>query len=193
MIDKSSLTTLFTTPYGIIIVICCVIALLPSLGFVSQDYIFGNFMKVNSAINAGEKWRLFTSIFLHADFFHLLFNMYSLFILGGAFMQVFDYLGKSPSLSFIIVFVVAGICGSLASYYFNPSNSLGASGAIFGLIGALFAVALIKGQTDMLMSYAYIIGLNLVFGFLPGSNLDNSGHIGGLLGGIGMGVLLLLI
>jgi rhomboid protease GluP len=189
MIDRS----LFTTPYGIIIIICCVVFALPSFGLVSQDYIWGNFMKVNSAINSGEKWRLFTSIFLHADFFHLLFNMYSLFILGGAFMQVFGYLGKNPNLSFILVFVVAGICGSLASYYFNPSPSLGASGAIFGLIGALFAVALLKGQTEMLMSYAYIIGLNLVFGFLPGSNLDNSGHIGGVLGGMGMGILLLLI
>jgi rhomboid protease GluP len=189
MIDRS----LFTTPYGIIIIICCAIFFLPSLGFVSTEYIWGNFMKVNSAINSGEKWRLFTSVFLHADFFHLLFNMYSLFILGGAFMQVFGYLGKNPNLSFIAVFIVAGICGSLASYYFNPSNSLGASGAIFGLIGALFAVAVLKGQTEMLISYAYIIGLNLIFGFLPGSNLDNSGHIGGMLGGMGMGVLLLLL
>jgi rhomboid protease GluP len=189
MLDRS----LFTTPYGIIIVICCVIFFLPSLGIISQGYIFENFMKINSEINAGEKYRLLTSVFLHGDFFHLLFNMYSLFIIGGGFIQAFNYFGKNANLSFILVFLVAGICGSLVSYYFNSLPSLGASGAIFGLIGALLAMSIIKGQTEILMSYLYLIVMNLVIGFLPGSNLDNSGHIGGLIGGIGMGALLLLI
>ena len=189
MIDRS----LFTTPYGIIIIICCVIFFLPSFGIVSQDYIWGNFMKINSEINAGQKYRLLTSVFLHGDFFHLLFNMYSLFIIGGGFIQAYNYFGKNANLSFILVFLFAGVCGSLASYYFNPANSLGASGAIFGLIGALLAMSVIKGQTEILISYTYLIVINMVVGFLPGSNLDNSGHIGGLLGGIGMGALLLLI
>ncbi len=189
MIDRS----LFTTPFGIIILICCFVFFLPSFGFVSQDYIFTNFMKVNSNINAGEKYRLLTSIFLHGDFFHLLFNMYSLFIIGGGFIQAYNYFGKNANISFILVFLIAGICGSLASYYFNSNDSLGASGAIFGLIGALLAMSIIKGQTEILLSYSYLIVINLVIGFLPGSNLDNSGHIGGLIGGIGIGTLLLLI
>lgn len=189
MIDRS----LFTTPYGIILLICCVIFFLPAFGFVSQSYIFENFMKINSEINAGEKYRLLTSIFLHGDFFHLLFNMYSLFIIGGGFMQAFNYFGKNANVSFVLVYFVAGLCGSLASYYFNPSPSLGASGAIFGLIGALLAMSVIKGQTEILLNYTYLIVINLVVGFLPGSNLDNSGHIGGLIGGISMGTLLLLL
>ena len=72
-------------------------------------------------------------------------------------------------------------------------TSVGASGAIFGLIGAIVAFALYNNQTALLQSLVNVIILNLVIGFSQGSNIDNSGHIGGLIGGGLIGFFLLAI
>ena len=135
--------------------------------------------KVNSLIGLGEFWRLFSAMFLHSDWMHLLFNMMALFILGKDIERFF---GKKK---FLGIYFIAGLMGSAASYLFIPNVSVGASGAIFGLMGAnLFLYKLnplvykrLYG-TDILL----LIGVNLVIGFLR-PNIDMAGHLGGLVGG----------
>ncbi|HAS75029.1 MAG TPA: hypothetical protein DCS67_12865, partial [Clostridiales bacterium UBA8960] len=135
--------------------------------------------KVNALIGLGEFWRLFTAMFLHADLMHLIFNMMALFILGRDIERFF---GKKK---FLVIYFISGLIGSGASYLFIDSVSVGASGAIFGLMGAnLFLYKLnplvykrIYG-TDLLI----LIGVNIVIGFIR-PNIDMAGHIGGLIGG----------
>jgi len=131
-------------------------------------------------IQDGEWYRLFSSIFIHASFIHILFNMYALKILG---YQLESYLGK---LKFTIVFIVSGLVGSLASAVMSNAVSVGASGAIFGLLGSYIYFAynyrLILGnslKTDIIP----VVLINLVIGLLvPG--IDIFAHIGGLVAGL---------
>ena len=135
--------------------------------------------KVNALIGLGEFWRLLTAMFLHADLMHLIFNMMALYILGRDIERFF---GKKK---FLAIYFISGLIGSGASYLFIDSVSVGASGAIFGLMGAnLFLYKLnplvykrIYG-TDLLI----LIGVNIVIGFVR-PNIDMAGHIGGLIGG----------
>lgn len=130
-------------------------------------------------IQAGEIWRLATSMFLHIGIVHLVVNMYSLLIIGR---QLESFLGKWK---FLIVYLGSGIIGSLLSVVIHSSISAGASGAIFGLLGSLlyfgyhyrlYLGAVLKTQVIP------IIILNLLIGFMvPG--IDNFAHIGGLVGG----------
>ena len=138
--------------------------------------------KVNLAIARGQTWRLFTAMFLHIGVFHLLFNLYALNALGP---MVEGYYGH---IRFTAIYVLAGLTGSLASYAFSDAPSAGASGAIFGLAGAIIVYFLryrenfgARGRA-ILQNMLLIIGINLVFG-LSASGIDNWGHIGGLVGG----------
>ena len=129
----------------------------------------------------GELYRLFTSIFLHIGIVHLLCNMYTLFIIGKEIEGLF---GK---LKFIIIYILSGICGSILSIAFNYNTvSAGASGAIFGLLGALlyfgYYYRTYLGATIRSSIIPAII-LNLLIGFTV-SGIDNAAHIGGLIGGI---------
>lgn len=128
----------------------------------------------------GEWWRLFTSIFMHASVLHILFNMYALKILGE---QIESYLGK---LKFFLVFIISGLVGSLSSLIFTNGVSVGASGAIFGLLGSIlyfgYHYRLVLGST-IKNDIIPVIFINLLIGFLvPG--IDIYAHIGGLIGGI---------
>ncbi len=130
-------------------------------------------------VRAGEVWRLLTSIFLHVDILHLLVNMYSLYVIGG---QLETFLGKTK---YLIVFLVSGIVGSLFSCVMHSVSSVGASGAIFGLLGSLlyfgYHYRLYLGSVLRTQVIPIII-INLIIGFrLPG--IDNFAHIGGLVGG----------
>ena len=135
--------------------------------------------KVNALIGLGEFWRLLTAMFLHADFMHLIFNMMALYILGRDIERFF---GKGK---FLAIYFISGLVGSGASYWLVENVSVGASGAIFGLMGAnLFLYKLnplvykrIYGS-DLLI----LIGVNLVLGLIR-PNIDMAGHIGGLIGG----------
>lgn len=131
-------------------------------------------------VQAGEWYRLFTSIFIHASFIHILFNMYALKILG---FQLESYLGK---VKFLVVFIVSGLVGSLASAVMSNAVSVGASGAIFGLLGSYIYFAynyrLILGnslKTDIIP----VVLINLLIGVLvPG--IDIFAHLGGLVAGL---------
>lgn len=143
--------------------------------------------KFNPLITDGEYWRLFTSMFIHIGIIHLIFNLYALFILGKS---VECFFGKTD---FLIIYLISGLWGSLFSYVFNDSISAGASGAVFGLIGALISFFAINkdmfGESGKrtLISTIFIAILNLVIGFST-SGIDNFAHIGGLLGGLSLGV-----
>ena len=132
------------------------------------------------AVRAGQYYRLITGTFIHANIFHLFFNCYALTILGS---QLESFLGKPK---YLVVYLFSAVIGSLFSVTFAGNYySIGASGAIFGLMGSLvyfgyhyrvYLGNVIKSQIIPL------ILMNLGIGFLvPG--IDNSAHIGGLLGG----------
>ena len=137
---------------------------------------------VNSYFVAqGEVWRLITGGFLHGGILHLLFNMYSLYIIGT---QVENFVGKWK---YLAIYLCSMITASLMSCIINPNTvSVGASGAIFGLLGALvyfgyhyriYLGSVLKSQIIPL------IIINLLFGFMV-SGVDNAAHIGGLIGGL---------
>ena len=187
-------------PYLVIIVINVIVFALPYVfnfgGAAGSNNTFLSLgWKENYAILQNGQWyRLLTSMFLHGGTMHLAFNMYSLWDLGGLVNRISIGQEKNSAFVFLAIYFFAGICGGLASMYFNPGTpSVGASGAIFGLIGAVVAYALVNGQTGLLQNLTQVIILNLIIGFSPGSNIDNSGHIGGLIGGGLIGFLLLAI
>ena len=133
-------------------------------------------------VQNGEFYRLFTSMFLHADIVHLLFNMYALYVLGP---QVERYYGKTR---FLLIYFVSGLLGSLFSCVFmnDVTFSLGASGAIFGLLGSIayftyYYRATLQGLLRSQILPVILINLGLGF-FISG--IDVMAHIGGLIGGI---------
>lgn len=132
------------------------------------------------AVRAGQYYRLITGTFIHANIFHLFFNCYALAILGS---QLESFLGKPK---YLIVYLFSALIGSLFSVTFAGNYySIGASGAIFGLMGSLvyfgYHYRVYLGNVVKSQIIPLII-MNLGIGFLvPG--IDNSAHIGGLLGG----------
>jgi rhomboid protease GluP len=130
----------------------------------------------------GEYFRLLTCIFLHAGFIHIICNMYSLFVIGP---QVESFYGK---IKYLFIFLFSGICGSVLSLGFASNNlvSVGASGAIFGLLGSIlyfgyhYRVYLGNALKSQIIP---VIILNLFIGFAI-SGIDNFAHIGGLIGGV---------
>lgn len=135
--------------------------------------------KFNPLILKGEWWRFFTPMFLHFGLTHLVMNMLSLFILGPLVERLF---GK---VRFLLIYFMSGIYGVFASFVFSEGVSAGASGAIFGLFGALLYFGLIQKKFNLRIDLKQIIVLvvfNLGYGLLvPG--IDNYAHIGGLIGG----------
>ena len=143
--------------------------------------------KSNILIQQGEIWRLLTCAFLHANLVHIICNMYSLYIIGPEIQQIYS------TKKYLIIYIISCITSSLLSYFMSPNSiSVGASGGIFGLMGALLAFAIIerhKIQKKYLSSLMQIIGINLFIG-LSIKNIDNFGHIGGLMGGIVVGYII---
>jgi membrane associated rhomboid family serine protease len=134
----------------------------------------------------GQYWRFFTSMFLHTGLFHLAFNMYALYLFGDL---VEDIYGR---MSFVAIYFLSGFLGGVASYAFGSPYviAVGASGAIFGLIGAWAAYNYKRRGTALgsanLRGAAIIVAINLVLGFtIPG--IDNLAHIGGLVAGAAAG------
>jgi rhomboid protease GluP len=141
------------------------------------------------AIREGEYWRLVTSMFLHGGIVHLALNAWGLFQLGS----LFELLMGSSRL--LLVYFVTGIAGSLASAMFTQQPSVGASGAIFGLLGALIAFLLRRRGSltpqgkSILMQLVFWAAINVYFGYsTPG--IDNSAHLGGCAAGLLFGFTL---
>jgi membrane associated rhomboid family serine protease len=130
------------------------------------------------AIADGEWWRMITGGFLHAGLIHIAFNMYLLWILGGALERF------AGSLRFLAIYFVALLWGSAGALLLSPdSRTVGASGAVFGLMAALFLLERQKGIALLGGSVGALLAINLVFTFaFPGVSIG--GHIGGILGGV---------
>jgi len=135
--------------------------------------------KDNYLITASEYWRLLTPVFLHANLPHLLFNSYALYALGPLVEKLYGHY------KFFIIYFLAGFTGNIASFIFSPSWSVGASGAIFGMFGAMLYYGIEKPKAfKRYFGYAVIANLviNLAFGFTV-PQIDNFAHLGGLAGG----------
>lgn len=135
--------------------------------------------KFNPAIVEGEWWRVVTSMFLHIGFLHLLMNMVALYYLGTMVERIFG------SLRFLYIYFLAGIAGGLTSFAFNISIAAGASGAIFGLLGALLFFGTVYRELfkqTMGKNLILILLINIVFGFIV-PQIDMGAHLGGLIGG----------
>jgi membrane associated rhomboid family serine protease len=133
-------------------------------------------------------WRLLSAMFLHAGLFHIFFNMYALYLFGYLIERA---LGK---VRFILLYLLTGFLASVVSFAFGPLREVGvgASGAIFGLLGAWVAFNYRRRQSPVAaaqLRWAYIlIGINLVLSFsIPG--IDWRAHVGGLAAGIVAGTL----
>lgn len=137
----------------------------------------------------GEFWRLITSMFVHGGVVHLLLNIFGLY-LGGSFLEMI-YGAKR----YALVYISSGLVAGMASILWNTNvASVGASGAIFGVFGAIlsfvFDSAFEKGgKRVILFLFGPYVGINLLFGFV-GLGIDNAGHVGGLACGFLMGVVI---
>ncbi|AFM41854.1 putative membrane protein [Desulfosporosinus acidiphilus SJ4] len=155
-------------------------------GSENQDVLIAFGAKVNSLIQAGQVWRLLTSMFIHIGYFHLAFNLYALWALGPLTELSYGH-GK-----YFAIYMLSGLGGAMASFLFSPFLSAGASGAIMGLLGAqLFFIYKrpYLWKSGLGMNLVIVILVNLGFGFWqPG--IDNFAHLGGLFTGMFMGALL---
>ena len=139
----------------------------------------------------GQWWRLLTCVFLHGGLLHIAFNMWCLWDLGRLAESVYGHW------TFAVVYLICGVGSSLASVWWNPSVlSVGASGAIFGIAGALIASFYLgefsmprAAMTGMLRSVVAFVGYNLFFGAVI-SGVDNAAHVGGLVMGLILGALI---
>ena len=143
--------------------------------------------KDNDLIIQGQYWRFVTPIFLHANLLHVGLNMLNLAVLGVFLERLVGHM------RFLLIYLITGIVSIIASFYFMPQEiSVGASGAIFGLVGAYSVFVLMhrrafrKGGIPALLWLIIVIVGNLSIGlFVP--NIDNHAHVGGLLSGCLLG------
>lgn len=127
-----------------------------------------------------EYYRLLTAAFVHDGIIHLLLNCYALYIIGS---QLEGFIGRAK---YIVVYIFSAVLGSLLSSVLSPYASVGASGAIFGLMGSLlyFGYHYRVYLGNVLKSQIIpLIVINLLLGFIQGGTIDNYAHIGGLIGG----------
>ncbi|MBP2078191.1 rhomboid family intramembrane serine protease [Oceanobacillus polygoni] len=148
-------------------------------GSTSIDTLIDMGAKYNPSIIEGEWWRIVSSMFLHIGFLHLLMNMLAVYYLGTAIERIFG------RMRFLFIYFLAGIGGGLASFAFTTNVSAGASGAIFGLFGALLFFGIIYKRIffqTMGTNILIILLINIVLGFSI-EQIDMGAHIGGLLAG----------
>ena len=146
-----------------------------------RDYYIAHYSVWGRGIVEDSQWyRLITGTFLHGGFFHYLFNMYALYVIGS---QMEGFIGKAK---YLLVYLFSALVGSLFSIIFNTIPSVGASGAIFGLLGSLlyfgyhyrvYLGTVIKSQIIP------IIVINFMIGLMSNGDIDNFAHLGGLIGG----------
>jgi rhomboid protease GluP len=142
-------------------------------------------------LGAHQYWRLFTSCFLHFGIIHIAFNMYVLYQIGPFIEITFG------RLRYLVIYLFAGLAGSVVSVLVHPmSVGAGASGAIFGLYGAVFGFLLIQRRTlnpvvikSIGKSAGIFILYNVVYGTISRTT-DLSAHFGGLVAGFLIGMLL---
>jgi membrane associated rhomboid family serine protease len=153
----------------------------------NADILIAYGAKYNQAILEGQSWRFVTPVFLHVNILHLDLNMLNLIVLGIFVERIFGHL------RFLLIYLITGVISIIASFYFAPQEiSVGASGAIFGLVGAYSLFVFIhrkafrRGGIPALSWLVLIIGINLGIGLII-PNVDNYAHVGGFLSGCVLG------
>ena len=137
-----------------------------------------------SVVMRGEIWRMFSAMFLHGGIEHIFMNMLSLFLVGRSVEKLFS------KASYLSIYFISGLIGFLVSIYFHPDTvAIGASGAIFGIFGAVVGFALVHRNRmhdefqEFIKSIGVVLLLNLGIG-LAFPNVDMSAHIGGMIAGV---------
>lgn len=153
----------------------------------NSDVLIAYGAKDNELILRGQYWRFITPIFLHANLLHIGLNMLNFLILGIIIERIFGHL------RFLLLYLVTGIISVIASFYFEPQEiAVGASGAIFGIVGIYSAFVLMHRRAlrangiPALLWLVLVIGVNLGIDFVI-PNVDNYAHISGLLSGCLLG------
>lgn len=170
--------------YIILLVLAPIFFYYSTLSEVGQHFFIEDWAKINEKIYAGEYYRLFTSMFLHLGLMHILFNGYALYLFGRDVESLFGHV------RFGIIYLMGGLAGSIASLLYTNAASIGASGAVFSVFGAM-GVYLYRHRHfygDMasvrLRQMGMLAFINIAFGLMPGTQIDNAAHIGGLAGGV---------
>ncbi len=164
-------------------------ALIFLAGFLSQnlklELLQGGALSPFLVVVQGEYYRLLTAMFLHASLGHIFFNVYALFIVGRNLEPIF---GRAR---YLLIYFLGGLTGAAASLALGRFDgwSVGASGAVFAIFAAeavhlYLHRGLYPNVKARLQHMLFLIVINLVIGFAPGSNIDNWGHIGGMVGGL---------
>jgi membrane associated rhomboid family serine protease len=187
------LVAINVTIYVILLILSVTIGSgLGSLGGVDPNILVLAGAQVNALVAQGQVWRIFTAMFLHFNLLHIGLNMLSLFLIGGV-VEVF--FGKWR---YLLIYLGSGIVGGIVTYFVMPPDTLaaGASGAIFGVFGALGVFYIVNRQTlgrfgaGAISNWLFWLALNLVFGFSqPGIGIWD--HIGGLVAGMVIAALLI--
>jgi len=140
-----------------------------------------------NVLHLGEWYRLVSSMFLHNGAMHILFNMFSLYVVGSVLERLIS------RWAYLVIYFISGIVGGLFFIFFNPvGNAVGASGAIFGIFGALAGFAYVHRKTHprVFLSFVQQFGIILLLNFVLGVVMENiamSAHVGGLLSGMLLG------
>jgi rhomboid protease GluP len=150
-----------------------------------RDILFLYGGKINQLIMMGQVWRLLTPVLLHGSILHIALNMYALYVIGRRLERFYG------PWRFLLLYILSAFSGNVLSFVLTPAPSLGASTAIFGIFAAegmfIFQNRKLFGQfrtRQAIINLGIILMINLTYGFMPATNIDNMGHIGGLLGGI---------
>ncbi len=162
--------------YAIIVINVLVWAYINLKGGDSTVYNFGTSRK---GLLSGQFYRLITAVFMHQEISHLFFNCFSLYIFGRETERILS------RVNFIVIYLLTGFLASLFSALIGGELSIGASGAIFGVIGALAAVSRMKAYKAQLMDYFTLvlyIAVSILTGF-SNQQIDNTAHIAGALSG----------
>ncbi len=178
----------------IIVAVTAIVSLVIDLGGTEGAQLGELLMMDKVALAAGELWRMWTVTLVHAPLqempLHLLFNLYALWLAGPLVERLYG------RWTFLVLYLLFAAGGSLGTFAFGAGRyGVGASGAIFGLFGLLFAVQVIhrpvldRQSRALLGQMGGLIAINLLIGFVFGDTIDNWAHIGGLVTGIWIGVL----
>jgi membrane associated rhomboid family serine protease len=170
------------------IIIVCVVVFVATNGFSGgSGTLWGDLLLFGPAVHDGDWWRLVTSGFLHAGVIHILFNMYLLWVLGNMLEPT---LGSGRFAVLYLTSLLAGACGALIVDPNTPT--VGASGAVFGLMGAAAVELRSRGINPFQTDIGLLIIFNLVLSFVL-SHVSVGGHVGGLIGGALVGVVFDLV
>jgi rhomboid protease GluP len=147
-----------------------------------MDWLEAYGARINELIRAGQLWRFVTPILLHASIPHILFNMYALVVFGVGLERQFGHW------RFLLLYLLGGFAGNVVSFLLSNGYSVGASTAIFALVGAE-GIFLLQNRElfgrqfgRAIGNVIFVVAVNLLLGLTPG--IDNWGHVGGLLGGL---------